>query len=84
VRRLPPLRPRVLYLGVWGLWPFPLFLGLPLFLLEWTLLVLLLWKAWGKPGPRVPWGVVLAFRTLPPLLLFSLEVGRMRVKGGLW
>jgi hypothetical protein len=83
----PPLRPRFLYLAVWGPWPFPLYLALPLFLLEWGLL-LFLWKTRGllrgRPGPRVPFLKVFALRGLPPTPLLSLEAEGVQLKVGLW
>ena len=85
----PPLRPRFLYLAVRGPWPFPLYLVLPLFFLEWGLLLLLfLWKTRGllrgRPGPRVPFLDLFALRGLPPLPLLSLEAEGVRLKVGLW
>ncbi|NHK38921.1 hypothetical protein [Thermus thermophilus] len=82
------LRPRFLYLRVRGPFPLPLFLALPLFALEWgLLLVLFLHKTRallrGK-ALRTPLGAVFALRRLPPLVLLELEVERIGVKVGVW
>ncbi|TBH17640.1 hypothetical protein [Thermus thermamylovorans] len=86
-RGLPPLRPRCLYLVVRGPFPFPLFLPLPLFALEWALLLLLfLRRAPLGPHPRplgpLLWGVF-TLRLLPPLPLVEVRAGEVEVRLGL-
>ncbi len=84
----PPLRPRLLYLEVRGPWPLPLYLGLPLLLLEWALLlgifVLKTRRLFRGVGPGGGLVGVLALRRLPPLELLRVEAGRVRVRVGLW
>ncbi len=85
MRRLPPLRPRFLYLGVRGPFPWPLPLVLPLCALEWALfLALFLLKTRrflrGGPALGVPLGRVFALRGLPPLPLVEVRVGALEVR----
>ncbi len=85
----PPLRLRFLYLRVRGPFPLPFFLGLPLFALEWGLLLALFLRKTqallrGKAASGMPLGAVFAFRRLPPLVLLELEGEGMGVKVGVW
>ncbi|TFU26917.1 hypothetical protein [Thermus tengchongensis] len=89
MRRLPPLRPRFLYLVVRGPFPWPLPVLLPLFALEWTLLaVLFLLKTKallrGRPLRGLPLKGVFALRGLPPLALVGIAAEEAEVKVGLW
>ncbi|MGC8966933.1 MAG: hypothetical protein ACP5JV_01115 [Thermus sp.] len=84
----PPLRLRFLYLWVRGPFPLPLFLALPLFALEWSLLLALFLRKTqallrGKAS-RMPLGAVFALRGLPPLVLARVEAEGVGVTVGLW
>ncbi|TFU17215.1 hypothetical protein [Thermus tengchongensis] len=89
MRRLPPLRPRFLYLVVRGPFPWPLPVLLPLFALEWILLAaLFLFKTKallrGRPLRGLPLKGVFALRSLPPLALVWVAAEEVEVKVGLW
>lgn len=89
MRRLAPLRPRFLYLVVRGPFPWPLPLVLPLFALEWALLLFLFLSKIrgllrGQPLREVPLGAVFALRGLPPLVLLRVRTEEVEVRVGLW
>lgn len=89
MRRLAPLRPRFLYLVVRGPFSWPLFLALPLFLLEWVLLLLLfLGKTRallrGRPFQGMPLEAVFALRGLPTLVLVGVVAEGVELEVGLW
>lgn len=89
MRGLPPLRPRFLYLVVRGPFPWPLPVVLPLFALEWTLLLFLFLRSTrqalrGGPALGVPLGMVFALRGLRPLALVEVRAGEVEVRLGLF
>ncbi|WP_243030213.1 hypothetical protein [Thermus altitudinis] len=81
-----PLRPRFLYLCLWvrGPWPLPLVLILPLFALEWGLMLAVLLQKTRRLSRPVPFGAFFALRSLPPVALVWVQAEGVEVKVGLW
>ncbi len=78
------LRPRFLYLWVRGSFPLPLVLVLPLFALEWSLMLVALIRKTRRLSSPVPFKALFALRWLPPMLLVWVQAGETEVRLGLW
>lgn len=78
------LRPRFLYLWVRGSFPLPLVLVVPLFALEWGLMLAALVRKTQRLSRPVPFKAFFALRLLPPMLLVWVQAGEVEVRLGLW